>query len=189
MAETTLRSITNNKIWIPMLAPTCSTDTSTPIISSINPVIDPAVNDVLVMPNLKINEKQCKVKDERITVTYSSAYLQELGAIYFAWGSMEVGVRDYAMDQSNIKTVLFSLSQVHMHAIQGARTYEERKGLQQNRTCATACGNKICYFFMFPRPPENRYTARTLLPQEFLSLCATGWGPPLVTTYQGASKE
>ena len=56
----------------------------------------------------------------------------------------------------------------------------------QVRTCASAQGIKVHYFFMFPRPSENRSKAMKLLPRELLCLCASGWGPPVVYTYPAA---
>ena len=127
-------------------------DTSTPIISNINPVTDPAVNDVLDMLNLKINEKQCKVEDEPITVTYMSAYLQELSASYLAWRSEEVGVPDYAMVQNNLKMELFSWNLVRMHAIHALqctiRVHERREEFQPDRTCASARRRVKVYYFL-----------------------------------------
>ena len=99
-----------------------------------------------------------------------------------------VGVPDYAREKSNLETDLFSLGLVNMHALQRAhiRVHKGRVDMLQVRTCASVQGIKVHYFFMFPRPPENRSKAMKLLPRELLCLCASGWGPLVVYTYPAA---
>ena len=89
--------------------------------------------------------------EEKLTsVTCMHANVLELRA---------VGVPDY----DNLETDLFSLGLVNMHALQTThiRVHKGRVDMLQVRTCASVQGIKVHYFFMFPRPPENRSKATT----------------------------